>query len=59
MERGLLSRLCENVIFQFCVVFRNEMSCTNIPPNQNKVFKHNALGVTVCYVRSKMSEIYV
>lgn len=43
VEGGRLSLLCENVIFQFCLTFRNKMSCTNIPPNQNKVCKHKLL----------------
>lgn len=38
-EEGWCSLLNKNVIFLFFAVFRNKMSCTNIPPNQNKVFK--------------------
>lgn len=52
-EGGLLSLLCENVIFQFCLTFRNKMSCTNIPPNQNKVCKHKRFMSDSLYVLGK------
>lgn len=59
VEGGLLSLLCENVIFQFCLTFRNKMSCTNIPPNQNKVCKHKAFEWLLCICKDGEDDQFI
>lgn len=47
------------IIFQFCSVFRNKMSCTNITPNQNKVFKHTHLCDSFVHISMVLYVHYV